>query len=104
MVLVNLNLKVEILKTERRWIDSVELITEEERKEDMGAYSNVDVSLPPSYDVVSGPRFCKHVHDNVHGNIYLDPVISNYSWIVSFLESYFPVARKKLKHIIIILN
>ncbi|KAL2335643.1 hypothetical protein Fmac_016856 [Flemingia macrophylla] len=42
----------------------------------MGAYNNVDVSLPPSYDVTSGqdPRFCKHVHDNVHGNIYIDPL------------------------------
>ncbi|KAG4395674.1 hypothetical protein AAZX31_19G009000 [Glycine max] len=40
----------------------------------MGAYCNGDVSLPPSYDVASGedPRFCKHVRDNVHGNIYLD--------------------------------
>ncbi|CAJ1946759.1 unnamed protein product [Sphenostylis stenocarpa] len=43
----------------------------------MGVFSNVDVSMPPSYDdFVSGqdPRFCKHVHDNVHGNIYLDPL------------------------------
>ncbi|XP_027923390.1 deoxynucleoside triphosphate triphosphohydrolase SAMHD1 homolog isoform X2 [Vigna unguiculata] len=43
----------------------------------MGAYSHIDGSLPPpSYAVVSGqdPRFCKHVHDNVHGNIYIDPL------------------------------
>ncbi|RDX67337.1 Deoxynucleoside triphosphate triphosphohydrolase SAMHD1-like protein [Mucuna pruriens] len=42
----------------------------------MGAYCNGDVSLRPSYDVASNqdPRFCKHVHDNVHGNIYLDPL------------------------------
>jgi len=85
------------LKVERRWSDSVELIIEEERKEEMGAYCNVDVSLPPSHGVVSGqdPRFCKHVHDNVHGNIYLDPVISFHNWIVSFLESYSLVAPKK---------
>ncbi|KAL2979103.1 hypothetical protein AAZX31_13G153400 [Glycine max] len=40
----------------------------------MGAYCNGNVSLSPSYDVASAqdPRFCKHVHDNVHGNIYLD--------------------------------
>jgi len=63
----------------------------------MGAYCNVDVSLPPFYGVASSqdPRFCKHVHDNVHGNIYIDPVISVHNWIVSFLESYSLVATKK---------
>nr|KYP32641.1 Protein SAMHD1 isogeny [Cajanus cajan] len=42
----------------------------------MEAYNNVDGSLPPSYDVAWGqdPRFCKHVHDNLHGNIYIDPL------------------------------
>lgn len=42
----------------------------------MGAYNNVDGSLPPSYDVAWGqdPRFCKHIHDNLHGNIYIDPL------------------------------
>ncbi|XP_027357843.1 deoxynucleoside triphosphate triphosphohydrolase SAMHD1 homolog isoform X2 [Abrus precatorius] len=42
----------------------------------MGAYCNGDVSLPQSYDVASSRdlRLCKHVHDNVHGNIYLDPL------------------------------
>ncbi|KAL9323330.1 hypothetical protein ACSQ67_008187 [Phaseolus vulgaris] len=46
----------------------------------MGAYCNVDVSLPPFYGVASSqdPRFCKHVHDNVHGNIYIDPLSLNF--------------------------
>ncbi|KAK7271680.1 hypothetical protein RJT34_27779 [Clitoria ternatea] len=40
----------------------------------MGAYSQGEVPLPPAHDVASGGdlRLCKHVHDNVHGNIYLD--------------------------------
>ncbi|XP_061353748.1 uncharacterized protein LOC133298474 isoform X2 [Gastrolobium bilobum] len=36
----------------------------------MGAYCNGDVSLPPSSDI----RLHKHVHDNLHGNIFLDPL------------------------------
>lgn len=36
----------------------------------MGAYHNDAVSLPPRYDVVSSRD--KHVHDNVHGNIFID--------------------------------
>ncbi|CAI8582935.1 unnamed protein product [Vicia faba] len=32
----------------------------------MGAYCNDAVSFPPRYDVI------KHVHDNVHGNIFID--------------------------------
>ncbi|KAK6280588.1 hypothetical protein POUND7_020855 [Theobroma cacao] len=42
----------------------------------MGAYCNENLSLPtacnlsPSHDL----RLSKHVHDNVHGNIYLDPL------------------------------
>ncbi|KAE9620109.1 putative HD/PDEase domain-containing protein [Lupinus albus] len=42
----------------------------------MGAYCNGDVSMAPSNDVVSTPdfRLSKYVHDNVHGNIYLDPL------------------------------
>ncbi|KAK7266124.1 hypothetical protein RIF29_18764 [Crotalaria pallida] len=42
----------------------------------MGAYCNGDVSMPPSNDVTSTRHFrlSKHVHDNVHGNIYLDPL------------------------------
>lgn len=52
----------------------------------MGAYCNGNVSLSPSYDVASAqdPRFCKHVHDNVHGNIYLDSVIFINHSIFSF--------------------
>ncbi|PKI18447.1 hypothetical protein CRG98_049279, partial [Punica granatum] len=44
----------------------------------MGAYCNEDLCLPlhsfasPQQDL----RLSKHVHDNVHGNIYLDPVHS----------------------------
>ncbi|CAK8532902.1 unnamed protein product [Lathyrus sativus] len=36
----------------------------------MGAYCNDAVSFPPRYDVVSSRD--KHVHDNVHGNIFID--------------------------------
>ncbi|CAL5186196.1 unnamed protein product [Lathyrus oleraceus] len=36
----------------------------------MGAYCNDAVSIPPRYDVVSSRD--KHVHDNVHGNIFID--------------------------------
>ncbi|OIV90287.1 hypothetical protein TanjilG_13142 [Lupinus angustifolius] len=42
----------------------------------MGAYCNGDVSMAPSNDVISTRdfRLSKYVHDNVHGNIYLDPL------------------------------
>ncbi|XP_058773150.1 uncharacterized protein LOC131647257 isoform X1 [Vicia villosa] len=36
----------------------------------MGAYCNDAVSFPPRYDVVSSRD--KHIHDNVHGNIFID--------------------------------
>ncbi|KAL3526428.1 hypothetical protein ACH5RR_011084 [Cinchona calisaya] len=42
-----------------------------------GAYCNDDVTSSPSYNLVVSSqdlRFSKHVHDNVHGNIYLDPI------------------------------
>ena len=43
----------------------------------MGAYNNDGVLLSPIYSMSSGQdsRWSKHVHDNVHGNIYLDPVL-----------------------------
>ncbi|CAI9111057.1 OLC1v1011191C1 [Oldenlandia corymbosa var. corymbosa] len=43
----------------------------------MGAYRDVDVFSSQSSDFVSSCqdlRFSKHVRDNVHGNIYLDPI------------------------------
>ncbi|XP_057984214.1 uncharacterized protein LOC131168637 [Malania oleifera] len=42
----------------------------------MGAFCNDDLSFPPLYSFASSQdlRFSKHVHDNVHGNIYLDPL------------------------------
>ncbi|KAG5534943.1 hypothetical protein RHGRI_022900 [Rhododendron griersonianum] len=42
----------------------------------MGAYCNDDLTLSPKYTFASSQdlRFSKHVHDNVHGNIYLDPL------------------------------
>ncbi|XP_059449740.1 uncharacterized protein LOC132180800 isoform X1 [Corylus avellana] len=42
----------------------------------MGAYCNDDVSLSPMYSFTSSQdiRLSKHVYDNVHGNIYLDPL------------------------------
>ncbi|GMP29226.1 hypothetical protein CsSME_00004424 [Camellia sinensis var. sinensis] len=42
----------------------------------MGAYCNDDLTFSPNYTSPSSRdlRFCKHVHDNVHGNIYLDPI------------------------------
>ncbi|KAF3950327.1 hypothetical protein CMV_023901 [Castanea mollissima] len=42
----------------------------------MGAYSNDGLSLSPIYSFASSQdlRLSKHVHDNVHGNIYLDPL------------------------------
>lgn len=46
----------------------------------MVACTNGDGSLPPpprDAASVRDPRLCKHVHDNVHGNIFLDPVISS---------------------------
>ncbi|CAJ2665439.1 unnamed protein product [Trifolium pratense] len=36
----------------------------------MGAYCNDTVSFPPRYDVVSSRD--KHIHDNLHGNIFID--------------------------------
>ncbi|KAL5582555.1 hypothetical protein UlMin_014997 [Ulmus minor] len=42
----------------------------------MGAFLNGDVSLSPPSSLSSPHdlRFSKHVHDNVHGNIFLDPL------------------------------
>ncbi|XP_059643072.1 uncharacterized protein LOC132284945 isoform X2 [Cornus florida] len=42
----------------------------------MGAYCNGDFTSSPNYTFSSSQdfRFSKHVHDNVHGNIYLDPL------------------------------
>ncbi|XAR71178.1 hypothetical protein NMG60_11028324 [Bertholletia excelsa] len=42
----------------------------------MGAYCNNDLTVIPNYTFAASEdlRFCKHVHDNVHGNIYLDPL------------------------------
>ena len=42
----------------------------------MGAYCNDGLSLSPIYSFASSQdlRLSKHVHDNVHGNIYIDPV------------------------------
>lgn len=42
----------------------------------MGAYCNDDLSLSPAYSFASARdlRLSKHVHDNVHGNIFLDPL------------------------------
>lgn len=42
----------------------------------MGACRDGDVISSPSYNFVScqDPRFSKHVRDNVHGSIYLDPI------------------------------
>lgn len=42
----------------------------------MGAYCNDDLNWPQSYSFASAQdlRFSKHVHDNVHGNIYLNPL------------------------------
>lgn len=42
----------------------------------MGAYCNDDLCLAPMYTFASSQdlRLSKHVHDNVHGNIYLDPL------------------------------
>ncbi|CAK9162810.1 unnamed protein product [Ilex paraguariensis] len=41
-----------------------------------GAYCNGDLTFSPNYDFASSQdlRFSKQVHDNVHGNIYLDPI------------------------------
>lgn len=55
----------------------------------MGAYRDDDVIPSPSYNFVYSQdlRFSKHVLDNVHGNIYLDPVtkpffsLTDYSYI-----------------------
>ncbi|XP_071913045.1 uncharacterized protein [Coffea arabica] len=43
----------------------------------MGAYCNDGVTSSPSYNFFPSQdmRFSKHVHDNVHGNIYLDPIV-----------------------------
>ncbi|XP_050271268.1 uncharacterized protein LOC126714903 isoform X1 [Quercus robur] len=42
----------------------------------MGAYCNDGHSLSPIYSFASSQdlRLSKHVHDNVHGNIYIDPL------------------------------
>uniref|UniRef100_A0A2N9EDD7 HD domain-containing protein n=1 Tax=Fagus sylvatica TaxID=28930 RepID=A0A2N9EDD7_FAGSY len=42
----------------------------------MGAYCNDDLCLAPMHTFASSQdlRLSKHVHDNVHGNIYLDPL------------------------------
>ncbi|KAL4354471.1 hypothetical protein GQ457_06G033880 [Hibiscus cannabinus] len=42
----------------------------------MGAYCNENLSFSPDCNLSPSPdlRLSKHVHDNVHGNIYLDPL------------------------------
>ncbi|CAN1195232.1 Deoxynucleoside triphosphate triphosphohydrolase SAMHD1 homolog [Linum perenne] len=42
----------------------------------MGAYRNEQLSLSAidDYAIARDRRFSKHVHDNIHGNIYLDPL------------------------------
>ncbi|XP_015573733.1 deoxynucleoside triphosphate triphosphohydrolase SAMHD1 homolog isoform X2 [Ricinus communis] len=42
----------------------------------MGAYCNEDLSFPPvnRFPISPNTRLLKHVRDNVHGNIYLDPL------------------------------
>ncbi|KAL6994326.1 hypothetical protein U1Q18_012433, partial [Sarracenia purpurea var. burkii] len=44
--------------------------------ESMGAYCNDSLTFSPNHTFASSQnlRFSKHVHDNVHGNIYLDPL------------------------------
>ncbi|KAK6155183.1 hypothetical protein DH2020_009431 [Rehmannia glutinosa] len=43
----------------------------------MGAYCDGEVSFSSNYSFASSQdlRSSKHVHDNVHGNIYLDPLV-----------------------------
>lgn len=43
----------------------------------MGAYRPDDLIFSPNYDFASfqDRRFSKHVRDNVHGNIYLNPLL-----------------------------
>lgn len=56
---------------------------------EMGAYCNDDLSLTFSPHGIASPqdvRLSKHVYDNVHGNIYLDPVHA------LFLSICFPVS------------
>lgn len=45
-------------------------------KQRMGAYRENDLSFTPlnSFSSSQDLRFSKHIHDNVHGNIYLDPL------------------------------
>jgi hypothetical protein len=59
---------------------------ESEREKAMGAYCSDDVFLSPMHSFASSQdiRLSKHVHDNVHGNIYLDPVFFIYSSLFLF--------------------
>lgn len=52
----------------------------------MGAHCSEDLYRSPMYSFGSSQdfRFSKHVHDNVHGNIYLDPVIDIYASLLLF--------------------
>ncbi|KAL3833162.1 hypothetical protein ACJIZ3_007898 [Penstemon smallii] len=46
----------------------------------MGAFYNEELTFSSNYSFASSQdlRFSKHVHDNVHGNIYLDPLFMKF--------------------------
>ncbi|XP_022884046.1 deoxynucleoside triphosphate triphosphohydrolase SAMHD1 homolog isoform X2 [Olea europaea var. sylvestris] len=46
-------------------------VRETKAEESMGEFCNEELNFASS----QGVRFFKHVHDNVHGNIYLDPLV-----------------------------
>lgn len=59
----------------------------------MGAFFNEELSFPPVHANFASSqeqliRFSKNVHDNVHGNIYLDPV-RNFYYIFFLILSNF---------------
>lgn len=61
----------------------------------MGAFFNEELSFPPVHANFASSqeqliRFSKNVHDNVHGNIYLDPV-RNFNYIFfSYIKQFWP--------------
>lgn len=61
----------------------------------MGAFFNEELSFPPVHANFASSqeqliRFSKNVYDNVHGNIYLDPV-RNFNYIFfSYIKQFWP--------------
>lgn len=59
----------------------------------MGAFSNEELSFSSNFNFASFQdlRFSKQIHDNVHGNVYIDPVCRRLSLSAGCFTLYISV-------------